>query len=123
MKFNPKLKTDIDKYKDYVIIVEGRKDLKIFNSLGFPRVYTIHESGIPIRDRVIQISSELDKKDKVCILTDLDKKGKKLYMLLKELFQEQSIKLDSSLRGLLIKARVLHIEEITNFFSALDQIG
>jgi len=78
MKFNPKLRQDVGKYKDYVIIVEGKKDVLALNGLGFEKVYAVHKTGMALRERVEEIVAELDKKDKVCILTDLDKKGKKV---------------------------------------------
>ena len=122
MKFNPKLKSDITKYLDHVIIVEGKKDVSALKFLGFSKVYAIHQTSVPIRERVIQITPLLDKKDKVCILTDFDKKGKSLYHLLKELFQEQGIKLDSTLRGLLLVSGISHIEGLPSFFEKIEKI-
>src|SRR3989338_7992975 len=110
MKLNPKLKNDLAKYTDYVIIVEGKKDVTSLQSLGFNKVYAIHQTSVHIKERVLQISQAVSKKEKVCILTDFDKKGKKLYFLLKTLFQEQGVKLDSTLRGLILVSGVSHIE-------------
>lgn len=123
MKFNPKLKSDIRKYFDYVIIVEGKKDVASLKALGFKKIYPIHEPGVSIREKVSQISQDIEKKEKVCILTDFDKKGKKLYLLLKQLFQEQKVKLDSSLRGLLLQAGISHIEGLYKFFEKIEKIG
>lgn len=122
MKFNPKLKTDIGKYFDYVIIVEGKKDVAALKALGFEKVYPIHEAGVPIRERVYHLSQIINKKEKVCILTDFDKKGKKLYLLLKSLFQEQGVRLDSTLRGLLLQAGISHIEGLHAFFEKVKSI-
>jgi len=122
MKFNPRLKQDIEKFKDYVILVEGNKDAATLKYLGFDKVFAVHQTSVPIRNRIEQIISHLDKKDKVCILTDLDKKGKKLYMLIKSLLQEHNVKVDSSLRGLLLKANLSHIEDITKFMKQIEQI-
>src|SRR3989344_8389236 len=110
MKINPRLKQDIAKYSSYVIIVEGKKDVSAMHALGFEKVYAIHQTSIPIRERVLEIASLLDKRDKVCILTDFDKKGKTLYFLLKSLFQENGVKLDSTLRGIILVAGISHIE-------------
>ena len=52
LKFNPRLKGDIQKYLDYVIIVEGKKDVNLLKQLGFQKVYAVHETGVrpePIR--------------------------------------------------------------------------
>lgn len=123
MKFNPRLKQDMGKYKDYVFIVEGKKDVASLHGLGFERIYAIHETGVSLRERIEKIAGELDKKDKVCILTDFDKKGKQLYLLLKKEFQEMGVKLDSSLRGILLKAGVSHIEGLYEFMQKIEKIG
>jgi len=122
MKYNQRLKQDIEKYKDYVIIVEGKKDASALKALGFERVYEIHATSLSLRERTEQIASELNKKDKVCILMDFDKKGKKLYSTIKPIFQELGVKLDSSFRGLLIRARVSHIEGLNTFIKNIDKI-
>lgn len=122
MKYNQNLANEIEKFKDYVIIVEGRKDVQSLKSLGFDKVYAIHSTGVSIRERVEQIMLYVDKKDKVCILTDLDKRGKQLYMLLKTTFQELGAKLDSNLRGILIKTKLSHIEGFDKFMNKVESI-
>lgn len=109
------IKANIEKYKEYVIIVEGKKDVNALTSLGFTRVYAIHQIAIPIKERLAFIASRLTKKDKVCILTDLDKKGKSLYLLTKAILVELGVKLDSSLRDSLIKAKVSHVEGLYHY--------
>ncbi len=121
MKINKNLKQQIEKYFDYIIIVEGKKDSKALKSLGFENVFELHMTGIPLRERISEICSLLTKKDKVCILTDLDKKGNSLYEFSKPVFQELGIKLDSSLRGLLIKAKISHIEGLHSFIEKLEE--
>jgi 5S rRNA maturation endonuclease (ribonuclease M5) len=124
MKYNPKLKSDIKKYVDYVIIVEGKKDVIAMKSLGFVKVYAIHKTGITIKERVEEIANSVDKRDRVCILTDFDKKGKQLYLLLKKEFSELGgIRLDSSFRGVLLKAKLSHIEGLYSFMQKVDAIG
>jgi 5S rRNA maturation endonuclease (ribonuclease M5) len=122
MKLNPQLKNQIEKYKDYVIIVEGKKDLHALKQFGFEKVYVLHKTSIPLRERVEQIMSNTDKKDKICILTDLDKKGKKLYIFIKPIFQELGAKLDSSLREILIKSKISHIEGMGKFMQQIESI-
>lgn len=123
MKFNPKLRNQIEKYKDYIIIVEGKKDTNALKNLGFQRIYPIHITGVTLRERVEQIMLNVEKKDKVCILTDLDKKGKKLYLTIKPIFQELRAHLDSSLREIIIKAKISHIEGIDKFIEKIEKIG
>ncbi len=114
-KYYNEKEINIEKFLDYVIIVEGKKDLSSLKALGFTKLYTIHETSVPIKERVLAISNHLDKKDRVCILTDFDKKGKHLYLLLKTLFQEQGVRLDSTLRGVLLKAHISHIEGLYHY--------
>jgi len=122
MKFNPRLKQELEKYKSYVILVEGKKDASALKHYGFSRVFEIHKTSVGLRERIEQISKHIERKDKVCILTDLDRKGKKLYMLVKPILIELGIKVDSSLRGLLIKSKVSHIEGISNFMKKIEEI-
>ena len=123
MKLNPQLKHDIAKYMNYAIIVEGKKDVGALKSLGFKKVYAIHETSVPIKERLLQLSQQIDKKEKVCILTDFDKKGKQLYMLIKQILQELGVRTDSTLRGLLLKANVSHIEGLYSLFKHLEQFN
>ena len=123
MKFNPRLKADIASYLDYTIIVEGKKDVNSLNALGFKKVYAIHQNSVPIRERILELSKIIDKKEKICILTDFDKKGKTLYMLIKQEMQALGMRLDSSLRGLIIKAQVSHIEGLSSFIEKLEKVN
>ena len=65
-------------------------------------------------EKIEQIQ-ELVGKDKVCILTDFDKKGKQLYLLLKSKLQEQGTRLDNTFRGVLLKEKISHIEGLAKF--------
>ena len=122
MKYNAKLQDEIERFKDYIIIVEGKKDVQALRSLGFEKVYAIHSTGVPLRERVEQIMAYVEKKDNVCILTDLDRRGKQLYETLKPIFQELGAKLDSTFRGILIKSRLSHIEGIYSFMEKISNI-
>ena len=122
MKFNPQLKLEIEKYKNYAIIVEGKKDVNALKSYGFEKVYALHKTSVSLRERIEEISSLINKKEKVCILTDLDRKGRKLYKMVKPMLQEQGVKLDSSFRGLLIKSKISHIEGISKFMMKVENI-
>ncbi|MBI5804091.1 toprim domain-containing protein [Candidatus Pacearchaeota archaeon] len=122
MKFNPQLKQEIERYKDYVILVEGQKDVSSLKACGFDKVYQIHKTSVSLRERIEEIAKQIDKKEKVCILTDFDRKGKEIYMKTKAILQELGIKLDSSLRGLLLKAKVSHVEGIHTFMKKVEGI-
>ena len=120
MKFNPKLRQDVRRYLDYVVIVEGKKDVAALTALGFEKVYAIHETGVSLREKVEEIVNKVGKKERICILTDFDKKGKQLYLLLKKEFSQLNVKLDSSLRGILLKAQVSHIEGLYEFMKKVE---
>ncbi len=124
VKFNPQLKQDITRYYDYTILVEGQKDVVALNELGFHKVHAIHQTSVSLKESLINIVEKLPKKEPVCILTDFDKKGKQLYLKIKEeLSQLPGIKLDSTLRGILLKMRISHIEGLSSFMEKVDLIG
>lgn len=120
MKFNPRLRQEMAEFFDYVIIVEGKKDVNALTKLGFSKVYAIHETSIPLLERVEQIMSQIDKKDKICILTDFDKRGKQLYFDIKGMFQTLGGRLDSKLRGLLLVTDLSHIEGLKSFIEKTE---
>ncbi|MFH1290536.1 MAG: toprim domain-containing protein [Nanoarchaeota archaeon] len=124
MKYNPKLKNDVEKFKDYVILVEGKKDVAALKNAGFDKVYAIHVTGVGLRERIEQIAEGIKdrKRTKVCILTDLDKQGKKLYMLIKPILIELGVKVDSTLRGILLKAKLSHMEGFEKFMGDVEGI-
>ncbi len=107
------------KYKDYVIIVEGARDVAALNSLGFERVFSIYRNGVSLREMIELISAQIAKKDRVCILTDFDKKGKWLYFILKRELQMMGVKLDNSLRSILLRSGISHIEGLDTFMEKL----
>jgi len=123
MKLNPRLKHDVEKFKEYTMLVEGKKDVVAMNAAGFENVHDIHRTSVSLQERLEQIAELIGKKEKVCILTDFDKKGKTLYLKTKTILQELGVKIDSTFRGLLIKAQISHIEEIYEFFKKVEKIG
>src|SRR3989344_4505030 len=108
------------KYKDYVFIVEGRKDADALNNLGFRRVFTINKIGVSLREIIEKIVCGIDGKDKVCILTDFDKKGKQLYKIIKKEMAPMGVRIDSSLRKILLIMGVSHIEGLDSFVDKLS---
>ncbi len=122
MKFNQRLRNEIESFKAYVILVEGKKDRDALRLFGFDKVYTIHKTAVPLRERIEEIVAGLGKKEKICILTDLDKRGRKLYETIKPILQELGCRIDSALRGILIKANIPHIEGIHNFMTKVENL-
>lgn len=117
MKTDANFKNKLEKYFNYPVIVEGKKDVSSLEVVGFKRIYAINQNSVSLGERVEQIAFEIRRhgEKKVCILTDFDNKGKELYSLLKKLFQEQGMQIDSSLRSLLFRAGISHIEGLAGF--------
>ena len=114
---NPELFHQLEKAKDKIIIVEGKKDKIALQKLGFQKIFVINETGKSLPEKIEQIQALCSKKDKICILTDFDKKGKQMYLLLKSKLQEIGVRTDNTLRGFLLKERVSHIEGLFHFIN------
>ncbi|MBU0907659.1 MAG: hypothetical protein KKD18_01980 [Nanoarchaeota archaeon] len=119
MKLNLDLKDEIEKYKDCVILVEGKNDVGALKGMGFEKVYALHVIGVGLRERVEQIVSEVGMKEPFCILMDLDKPGKKFYRLVKVVLQELGARVDTKFRGLLTREKVSHLEGLGKFMDKL----
>lgn len=109
------LKNQIEKFKSFTIIVEGKKDAESLRYLGFKKILVLHSNKTSIANSIEKISSQISKTEKVCILTDLDKKGRYFHAQLKSSFQEKGIKCDLTLRKLIAKSGVSHIEGLNKF--------
>lgn len=110
---------EFKKYMDYVFIVEGKKDVSALRSLGFDRVYEINGKGLSLKESVERISFFAGK-NRICILTDFDKKGKELYFKIKSILSEmRGVKIDSSFRSVLRKAGVSHVESVDKFLEEI----
>jgi 5S rRNA maturation endonuclease (ribonuclease M5) len=121
MKNNNKaIAEEIEKYKEFLIIVEGKKDRVSLVELGFRKIFVLNETGKSLYEKIEQIP-ELAGKDTVCILTDFDKKGKSLYLLLKSKLNELGSKQDNTLRGILLREKVSHIEGLSSFVKNLEE--
>lgn len=109
-----------ERYRDSLVVVEGKRDVSALEHLGFTRVYAIHQPSVPIRERVLSLISLTRRREKILILTDFDRRGKQLHDLLKRLFQEQGIMADSCLRGLFRQLGFSHFEGVANLFEELN---
>ena len=106
---NQEAEKEINKAKEMLIIVEGNKDRNTLLNLGFKNIFVINETGKSLFEKIEEIEQTAGKK-KVCILTDFDAKGKKLYLLLKDELSKRKVRLDNSFRQVLLKKNVSHIE-------------
>src|SRR3989338_9244983 len=103
------------KSRDYLIIVEGKKDKLALEELGLKNIFILHEKGRSLYERVDEIFAL--KKEVVFILTDLDKKGRMLYIRIKQILSENGVRLNDSLRYLLYKLRVTNVEGLSIFLN------
>lgn len=84
--------------EDHLIIVEGNEDKNSLNRLGLANIMVLNKK--PLFKIVEDIIKE---KQKVLIMTDLDKKGKELYGKLNHHLQQHGVKVDNTLRNFLFK--------------------
>jgi len=99
--------TLIEKEKDSLIIVEGKKDKKALGELGFSKVVTLNKPLYEIAENI--------KEKRVLLLTDLDKEGKQIYSKLKKDLNKQGIIVDNCLRNLLFRTELRQIEGLTTY--------
>jgi len=113
-EFSEKINEEIS--KENLIIVEGKKDLNSLIYIGFnKRNIFILNNGEPFLENVEKINEIIeDKKCKMSILTDLDKKGKLLYsQIKKEIIDKKRI--DESFRSLLLMQKISHVEGLSSY--------
>jgi 5S rRNA maturation endonuclease (ribonuclease M5) len=109
------LKQEIEKFRECVILVEGKKDVSSLKSVGFEKVYAIHFNRLGVRERIEQIVEVVGRKEVYCILMDLDEAGKKLYKEIRKILQELGVKIDTRFRGILTREKVSHLEGFGKF--------
>jgi len=117
-----KLQKILDRAKSYWIVVEGKHDAIVLKELGFEKIFQINQTGKSLYE-LIEKLSEICGKDKICILTDFDKAGRKLYKFLKRELVVRGARLDNSLRHELLKAGLTHIEGLQSFLENAEKAG
>jgi len=105
---------NLKKYKQKVI-VEGEHDQDALKDLGIENIFVLHRSGTSVFTRIEQLMNDLDKKESCVILTDLDKKGKTYYKLLKKELVREGFRVNNRMREILTRIKVSHIEGLSNF--------
>lgn len=93
----------IGKVKKKRILVEGKKDKKALERLGCTKISTLEDKAL------FEVVEAITEKE-IVLLTDLDSEGKKLYAQLKKMFAQRGVMIDDSLRLVLFKHKVSHIE-------------
>lgn len=110
----------INKAREYIVVVEGPKDRAALEEIGFRKIIVLNENGKSLKEKIEEIEKIANEsKSKICILTDFDKKGKKLYLKLKAELSIRKVKLDNSLRATLLKEKISHIEGLASFYKKM----
>ncbi|MAE13741.1 hypothetical protein CMO92_04195 [Candidatus Woesearchaeota archaeon] len=99
----------IEKYKDILFIVEGKKDLAALLGLGVRRIRMLDCALYKVVEEVAASEKE------VVVLTDMDKKGKELYGKLVSGLSRRGVVVRDELREALFRARVSHVEGLARF--------
>lgn len=97
----------IEKEKDSLVIVEGKKDKKALENLGFSKIIILNRP-------IYEIAESINEK-RVLLLSDLDKEGKQIYSKLKKELSRRGVVVIDSLRNLLFRTDLRQIEGLTNY--------
>jgi len=111
-----KLEKQFEEAREQLIIVEGKKDKEALEILGFKHIFVINETGKSLYEKIEEVEEKVGKR-KICILTDFDKKGKKLYLIIKSELRKRKVKMDNSLRDSLLRLNISHIEGLASLMS------
>lgn len=100
--------------ENHIVIVEGAKDKKALEQLGFQNIIVLHGRAFYKKiEEILTMTSKFGKE--VIILTDLDRKGKQFYTAIKKELTREGIKINDRLRELLFKEKISHIEGLATF--------
>ena len=72
------------KYKNLVVIVEGKRDVAVLRNLGLEAPIIKTQTRLSRSSLVEKIATEVGKDGQVLILTDFDKKGKEIFRFLEK---------------------------------------
>jgi len=111
-KIKDNVNQQLDKIKNKLIIVEGKKDKIALEKLGLTNIIILNKPLYKIVEEV---------KCKECvILTDLDKKGKQIYGYLNSNLQRFGVRIDNNFRNFLFKkTKLRQIEGIYNYINKI----
>ena len=104
------LERELEKAKHKVVLVEGMKDKKALESLGFKKIITLKNRPL------FEVIESIQEKE-IVLLNDLDAEGKKLFSVLRKGLQRRGIKINIKLRLELFKTGYRQIESLKNYES------
>ncbi len=98
--------------KNKLVVVEGIKDKAALSRLEITNVFAINRTPLyKVVEHIADVTAE------VVLLTDLDTEGRKLYTSLARDLQKHKIKIDDTLRTILAKTSLKHIEGLDTYLS------
>lgn len=110
------------KYKNILIIVEGKRDVRVLRNLGVEAPIIKTQSRLARFDMIEKIVSETGEEGQVLILTDYDKEGKEICSFIERELELRGVKILKRERRM-IRKQMGHwrcIEELVSLFKRKD---
>ena len=110
------------KYKNLLIVVEGKRDVLVLKNLGVKSPIVKTQSRLSRIDMAESIAKRAGKKGRVLILTDFDKKGKEICSFIERELELSGVKVLKRERRIIRRSMGPWrcIEEITSLFKRRD---
>jgi 5S rRNA maturation endonuclease (ribonuclease M5) len=105
----------VEKEKNSLIVVEGKRDRAALQQLGFSNIIILNK---PLYEVIEDIESKGEKR--MLLLTDLDKEGKRIYAKLKNDLDKRGVVVDDALRNLLFKTELRQVEGLTSYLKKFE---
>ena len=99
------LKRIVRDTQDVLVVVEGKNDKYAVLNLGYRRVICLNKP-------LFEIIEGLESEKEVIILTDLDRKGRELYHILKSGLERRGVRVLEKPRKIIKRLGYTHIEGI-----------
>ena len=110
------------KYEDLLIVVEGKRDVRVLENLGVKAPMIKTQSRLSRIDMAEHIAAKAGKKGKVLILTDFDKEGREICSFIQKELELSGVKVLKRERRMIRKymGPWRCIEEIASLFKRSD---
>lgn len=111
-----------DKYEKLLVVVEGKRDVKVLRDLGLKAPVIKTQSSLPRYRLIEQVVAKAGVGGQVLVLTDFDQKGKEICRFIEKELESTGVK---TLKGVRVKIRKLMgnwrcIEEMISVFKRRD---
>ena len=110
------------KYEDLLIVVEGKRDVRVLENLGVKAPMIKTQSRLSRIDMAENIAAKAGKKGKVLILTDYDREGREICSFIEKELELKGIKVLKRERRIIRRSMGPWrcIEEIASLFKRSD---